>query len=123
MRRGLPSLPVILSVLLSVAAVVLSALTLARGDEDRDPLLAAASTMSSALLLQAASVDAASPASLERFDGLARSFDLAVATGIAGTRSGSRERALFLAQRDLAARWRTATIRALASGDAAAGTG
>jgi diguanylate cyclase (GGDEF)-like protein len=117
-RRGLPSLPLVLSVLLSVLAVALSTVSFGLGGHDSDPLLAAASATESHLLRQAASVDGGDPANLDRFASLGRPFDLALADGLARTPAGSPERSLLLAQGDLAAEWRSATVRALAAGEA-----
>ena len=83
------------------------------GGRSEDELVIATGTMQSQILRQAAIVDTGTPDSVVRFNNLSRTFDVELADGLSLARKGSPERALFVAQSDVADRWRVAALRAL----------
>jgi diguanylate cyclase (GGDEF)-like protein len=106
-------IPVLLCIWLAAAAVLGVLAVLPTGDSGRDRLQEANDAMESALLRQAVLAEGGQSPDVGRFERYSAAFDLAAAQGLARTAPNSHERALLVAQTELADRWRVAAASLL----------
>ena len=122
MRARLPSVPLLIGVVIAAVALVVAVggvtVALTADDGVNQVLVTTVDTLESQLLRQALLVENGAPKDAVLFGSMTRSFDLALADGVAQAPADSSERARLLAQGKLADRWRVAaTLRLVSPAD------